>query len=141
MLSKFSLKYGYFILTVLSVLLLTCSSLAAGSFTVSASPASLSVAQGFNGTSTITTSINGGFNSSVILSVWGGASVSFTPTTIPAPGNGTSRMVVTVSGSTPVGSYSILVIASGGGIWTTTSVMLRSQPAVLRSPYPRRRLW
>src|SRR5208283_1673934 len=43
-------------------------------FTISASPASLSVAQGNQGTSTITTTISGGFNSAISLSASGAPS-------------------------------------------------------------------
>src|SRR5271157_1591588 len=63
----------------------------APNFTISASPASLSVQQGNQGTSTITTAVSGGFNSSISLSSSGapsGTTVSFNPSTIPAPGAG-----------------------------------------------------
>src|SRR5271157_875824 len=53
-------------------------------FTISAAPASLSVAAGNQGTSTITTAISGGFNSAISLSATGmpsGATVSFNPST------------------------------------------------------------
>ena len=40
-------------------------------FTISASPASFSVGQGNQGTSTITTTISGGFNSAISLSASG----------------------------------------------------------------------
>src|SRR5208283_18664 len=63
----------------------------APNFTLSASPASLSVAQGNQGTSTISTTISGGFNSAISLSASGapsGTTVSFNPSTITAPGLG-----------------------------------------------------
>ena len=72
---------------------------APGSFTISASPTSLSVAQGNQGTSTITTTISGGFNSAISLSASGvpsGTTVSFNPGSIPAPGSGNSSMTLTV---------------------------------------------
>src|SRR5208337_3429117 len=62
-----------------------------GSFTISASPASLSIPQGNQGTSTITTAISGGFNSPISLSASGmptGTTVSFNPPTITTPGAG-----------------------------------------------------
>ena len=40
-------------------------------FTISASPTSVSVVQGSNGTSTITTAVSGGFNSAIALSATG----------------------------------------------------------------------
>ncbi len=96
-------------------------------FTISASPASLSVQQGNQGTSTITTTISGGFNSAITLSASGvpsGTTVSFNPNPIPAPGSGSSTMTITVGGSTPVGSYPITVTGNGGGIQQNTTVTL-----------------
>ena len=99
----------------------------APNFTVSASPASLSVAQGKQGTSTITTAISGGFNSAISLSASGmpsGTTVSFNPATMPAPGSGNSTMTITVGASTPVGTYPITVTGNGGGIQQTATVTL-----------------
>jgi chitodextrinase len=100
---------------------------AAPNFTLSASPASLSVVQGNQGTSTITTTISGGFNGAISLSASGmpsGTTVSFNPGTIPAPGAGSSTMTITVGASTPVGTYPILVTGNGGGIQQTGTVTL-----------------
>ena len=97
------------------------------SFTISASPASLSVAQGNQGTSTITAAINGAFNSSISLSASGmpsGTTVNFNPQTIPAPGPGSSTMTITVGASAPVGTYPITVTGSGGGIQQNATVVL-----------------
>jgi uncharacterized membrane protein len=96
-------------------------------FTISASPASLSIQQGKPGTSTITTAISGGFNNAITLSVSGvpsGANVSFSPNPIPAPGNGSSTMTITVGSSTPTGTYPITVTGNGGGIQQNTTVTL-----------------
>ena len=96
-------------------------------FVITASPTSLTVAQGNHGTSTLTTTISGGFNSSISLSSTGapsGATVSFSPNPIPAPGSGTSTMTVTVGSSTPTGTYSIVVTASGGGIQQNAVISL-----------------
>src|SRR5437764_14863760 len=68
-------------------------------FTITAAPNSVSVAQGSNGSSTITTSVSGSFNNAIALSASGvpsGTTVSFSPTSIAAPGNGTSTMTITV---------------------------------------------
>ena len=100
---------------------------AAANFTISASPASLSVVQGNQGISTITTAISGGFNSAISLSVSGvpsGTSVSFNPQTIPAPGSGTSTMTITVGTSTSMGTYVITVTGNGGGVQQSVSVTL-----------------
>ncbi len=100
---------------------------AAPSFTISASPASLSVQQGNQGTSTITTAISGGFNNAITLSASGapsGTTVSFNPNPIPAPGSGNSTMTITVGSSTPLGTYPIIVTGDGGGIQQNTTVTL-----------------
>src|SRR5208337_1720070 len=88
-------------------------------FSISASPASLSIAQGNQGTSTLTTTVSGGFNSAITLSASGvpsGTTVSFNPNPIPAPGSGNSTMTVTVGASTVLGTYPITVTGNGGGI-------------------------
>ena len=96
-------------------------------FTISASPTSLSVMQGSPGTSTITTAVSGGFSSSISLSATGvpaGTTVSFNPTTIPAPGAGNSTMTITVGLTTPMGTYPITVTGTAGSIRHTVTVNL-----------------
>ncbi len=96
-------------------------------FAISASPASLSVAQGNQGSSTITTTVSGGFDSAIMLSASGvpsGTTVSFSPNPIPAPGSGDSSMTITVGGSTTPGTYPITVTGDGGGIQQNTTVTL-----------------
>ena len=96
-------------------------------FTISASPSSVSVAQGNAGTSTITTAVSGGFNNAIALSASGqpsGVTVAFNPTSIAAPGSGTSTMTMTVGASTAVGTYPITVTGTGGGTTHTTTVNL-----------------
>ena len=76
-------------------------------FTLSASPSSLNIAPGKQGTSAITTTLSGGFNSAISLSASGmpsGTTVSFNPTTIAAPGSGNSTMTITVGSSTAFGN-------------------------------------
>jgi hypothetical protein len=100
---------------------------AMGNFTISASPNSLTVAQGHQGTSTITTAISGGFNNSISLSASGvpsGTTVSFAPNPIPAPGSGNSTMSISVGGNTPAGTYPITVTGNGGGTQQSTTVTL-----------------
>ena len=99
----------------------------AGTFTISASPTSLTIAQGTQGTSTITTAISGNFNSSIALSASGlpsGAAATFNPISIPAPGNGSSTMTITVSSNTPTGTYPITVKGSGGGVQQSATVTM-----------------
>jgi subtilase family serine protease len=103
------------------------------SFTISASPSSLSVVQGSNGTSTITTAISGGFDSAIALSATGqptGVTVTFNPTSIAAPGSGTSTMTIAVASTTAAGTYTITVAGVGEGITQTTTVTLIVTSAV-----------
>ncbi len=100
---------------------------AAGSFTIAASPASVSVVQGNQAQSTITTTISGGFRNAITLSASGqptGTTVSFSPNPIPAPGGGSSIMTISVGASTPTGTYSILVTGSGGTVQQSTTLTL-----------------
>ena len=96
-------------------------------FTISASPTSVSVVQGGSGESTITTSVSGGFNSAVSLSATGqptGVTVSFSPTSIAAPGSGSSTMSMVVASTTVAGTYTITVSGTGGGTTHTATVSL-----------------
>lgn len=96
-------------------------------FTVSASPGSVSIQQGHSGSSTISTSSFGGFNSSISLSVSGapsGVTASFSTNPIAAPGNGSSTLNIAVGSTVATGTYALTVTATGGGITNTTSVSL-----------------
>ena len=87
-------------------------------FSISASPTALTIAQGGSGTSTITTTLSGNFNSSIALSASGlpaGATASFTPASIAAPGAGSSTLTISVGAATPVGTYNVVVNGTGGG--------------------------
>src|SRR6185437_14144285 len=87
-------------------------------FGISASPTSLSIVQGSNKTSTITTTVSGGFNSAVALSASGmptGVTAGFSPTSIAAPGSGSSTLTLTVGASVTPGTYPITVTGTGGG--------------------------
>ena len=64
---------------------------ATDNFSISPSPPALTIAQNASAGTTITTTISGGFNAGVSLSVSGlpaGALASFTPSSIAAPGAG-----------------------------------------------------
>jgi hypothetical protein len=69
-------------------------------FVLTASPGSTSLAQGTSVSSTISTAIAGGFNSSISLSVSGlptGVTASLTSSSIASPGNGSSTLKFTAS--------------------------------------------
>lgn len=94
-------------------------------FSLSASPASVSVAPGNAGSSTITSTVTGGFNATITLSASGqpsGVTVGFSPATI--TGAGSSTMTLTVGASTAAGTYTITVTGTSGSTVETTSVTL-----------------
>ncbi len=96
-------------------------------FSLSASPASISVQQGASGTVNVSTAAAGGFNSAVTLSASGlpsGASASFSPASIAAPGSGSSTLAISAGTSTPTASSPVTVTASGGGKSHSASVAL-----------------
>lgn len=99
----------------------------AADFSVSASPATLSLVQGTSGSSTVTTTVSGGFNSAISLSVSGlpsGVTASFSPTSIAAPGSGTSTLTLTASSTATVGTTNLTVTATGGGVTHTATISL-----------------
>jgi subtilase family serine protease len=106
---------------------LTVTATASPAFTLAASPTSVSVVQGSSGTSTITTTVSGGFDSGVALTASGqptGVTVSFNPTSIAAPGSGTSTMTMAVASTTATGTYTITVTGTGDSITHTATVSL-----------------
>ncbi|HEV2961705.1 MAG TPA: alkaline phosphatase family protein, partial [Candidatus Angelobacter sp.] len=106
---------------------LTIVSTAVPSFTVSASPTSVSVVQGSSGSSTISTTVSGGFNSAISLSIAGlpaGVTASFNPSTIAAPGSGSSTLTFAASSTATTGTVNVTVSATGGGITNSTTIAL-----------------
>ena len=95
-------------------------------FSLSASPASVSVGQGSLGKSTITSSVTGGFNSAISMSATGqptGVTIGFSPTSI--TGAGTSTITITVAPSTAIGIYTLTVNGTSGGKTETATVTLK----------------
>ncbi len=106
---------------------LTIGPSATPGFSLSANPASVSIAPGGSGNSTITSTIAGGFNAAVSLaasSVPSGVTATFTPASIPAPGSGSGTLTLAVSGSAAAGTYSITVTGTGGGASASTNIAL-----------------
>ena len=106
-------------------LLLALAGAPTAGFSLSASPSSVSVAQGASGTSTITSAITGGFDSSIALSATGqptGVTPTFNPTSI--TGAGTSTLTLAVAATTAPGTYTITVTGVSGSITQTTTVTL-----------------
>lgn len=94
-------------------------------FTLSTSPSSVSIAPGSAGSSTITSTVSGGFDSGVTLSASGqptGVTIGFSPSSI--TGTGTSTMSITVATGTTPGTYPITVTGTSGSTVETTTVSL-----------------
>jgi hypothetical protein len=96
-------------------------------FVLTASPTAVSVAQGGTKTTTVSTTVSGGFNSAVSLSATGlpaGVTAAFSPTSITAPGSGSSTLTFTASSTAATGISTITINASGGGLSHSTTVSL-----------------
>jgi cardiolipin synthase len=105
---------------------LTVKSGSTPSFSLSASPSSVSVTQGATGTSTITSTVSGGFDSTVSLAASGlpsGVTAAFSPASI-SGGAGSSTLTFTASGTATTGTSTVTITGTGGGVTATTSVAL-----------------
>ncbi|MGA9587633.1 MAG: protease pro-enzyme activation domain-containing protein [Terracidiphilus sp.] len=94
-------------------------------FSISASPASVSINPGSNGSTTINSAVTGGFTGSITLAASGqpsGVTVGFTTNPLSA-GNSTS-MTITVASGTAAGTYPITVTGTSGSTVETTTVSL-----------------
>jgi len=83
-------------------------------FSLGISPSSRSIKRGSSTTYTVSASSQGSFSGSVSLSVSGlpnGASASFTPTSVVAPGSATLK--ITTSNSAPRGTFVLTVTGTG----------------------------
>jgi hypothetical protein len=96
-------------------------------FSLSASPSATTIVRGNAGNVTVSTSALNGFNSSIALSASGqptGVTVGFSPSSIAAPGTGSSTMTITVGASTTPGTYTITVTGTDGASTHSTPVTL-----------------
>ena len=94
-------------------------------FTISASPASVSINPGSNGSTTISSAVTGGFSGSITLAASGqptGVTVGFTTNPLSA-GSSTSMTFTVAAGTTP-GTYPITVKGTSGSTVETTTVSL-----------------
>jgi hypothetical protein len=95
-----------------------------GSFTLGASPSSVTVARNNSAQFTITVTPAGGFSSDVALSASGvppQSSVTFNPATV-AGGNGTSNVTISIGRNTPRKTYTMTITGTGGGVTASASV-------------------
>src|ERR1700678_3764123 len=116
-------------LTASTTVALTVNSAATPNFTVSASPASVTVTQGASGTSTITITSTGGFNSATTLSASGlpsGVTAAFStnPVTPPANGSVTSTLTLTASASATVGTATVTITGTSGSTTHSATIAL-----------------
>ncbi|HEY6306572.1 MAG TPA: hypothetical protein VI488_08975 [Candidatus Angelobacter sp.] len=96
-------------------------------FSLSASPASVSVTQGNSGSSTITVTPTGGFTGSVTLSASGlpsGVTASFGTN----PTKSTSVVTFTASSTSTVGTSTVTITGTSGTLTHTTTVSLTVNP-------------
>jgi subtilase family serine protease len=116
-------------LTATTTVSLTVNAASSPNFSVSASPASVTVTPGASGTSTITVTSTGGFNSATTLSASGlpsGVTATFStnPVTPPANGTATSTLTLTASSAATVGTATITITGTSGSTTHTTTVAL-----------------
>src|SRR5258708_222298 len=96
-----------------------CGGTATPDFTIAASPNSLTITQGSNGTSTITITSLNGFNSATTLSATGlpsGVTAAFSanPVTPPANGSATSTLTLTASSTATTGTATVTDTGTSG---------------------------
>ena len=114
--------------TLTSSTTFTLTVTAKAGFTLAASPAALSIAQGATGTSTISVSDVGGFTGSVALSnstLPTGVTSAFAPASTAS----TSSLAFTVGKTALPGTYPITVTGTSGTLTATTTVSLTVTPA------------
>jgi hypothetical protein len=106
-------------------------------FTLSASPESVSVAEGSTGTSTITVAPLNGFTGSVTLAATGlpsGVTAAFNPN----PTTTTSTLTLTASASASTGTSTVTITGTSGSLTASTTVSLTvtgsSSPVVTLTP-------
>jgi uncharacterized membrane protein len=92
-------------------------------FTLSASPASLTVTQGSSGNSTITVTPSGGFTGSVNLSASGLPS-GVTTTFGTNPTTSTSVVTLAASGTATTGTFTVTITGTSGTLTHTTTISL-----------------
>jgi subtilase family serine protease len=89
---------------------------------VSISPTAKGIEVGTTATFKVTTTVSGGFDSAVTLAVSGlgnDMTATFSPSTIPAPGAGTSALEIAVGSQALAKRYTLTISASGAGVTGT----------------------
>src|SRR5581483_7314577 len=103
--------------------------LSVADYSLSATPSSSTVVVGNSASYTVTGIDNNGFTGNISLSASGlpgGASASFSPSSIPA--GGSSTLIVATSAATTPGVYTLTISGSSGGLVRTKTVSLTVNP-------------
>jgi subtilase family serine protease len=99
----------------------------AGDYALSASPSSLTIAQGAKGTSAVNVNPLNGFNGSVSLSA-SGLPIGVTAAFNPASTTSASTLTLTASSAAPLGTFPITVTGASGALSHSTTVSLTVMP-------------
>ncbi|MBJ6724296.1 protease pro-enzyme activation domain-containing protein [Geomesophilobacter sediminis] len=100
-------------------------------FALAAAPVTLTIPQRSSATTTVTSTVYGNFNSAVALSATSlpaGVTAGFAPSSITAPGAGSSLLTLSVAATTVPGSYQVLLTGSGGANTHTIPVSITVVP-------------
>ncbi|MBZ5686352.1 MAG: hypothetical protein LAP86_15080 [Acidobacteriia bacterium] len=114
---------------------LTVNTAAQPNFTIGASPSSVAVTQGGNGTSTVTITSQNSFSSATTLSASGlpsGVTAAFStnPVTPPANGSATSTLTLTASATATTGTATVTVTGTSGSLTHSTTISLTVNSSV-----------
>jgi len=104
---------------------LTVAGQQTGSFSLSVSPSSGYLDRGQSGYAVVTSTVSGGFDSAISFSATGvpsGVTYSFSPSSLAAPGSGSTDFNLTVSRSASTGTYTITVTGTGGNQTHSTTL-------------------
>ncbi len=99
----------------------------APALTLSASASPISLLPGTSGTITITSATNSALNSAVALKATGlptGVTAAFKPSSISAPGSGSSVLTLTTTSKASPGIYTVVVTATAGSISSSAQFTL-----------------
>ncbi len=110
-----------------ATLSLNVTSTSGANFTVAVSPTSGSLPRGYYGIATVTTTVSGGFSAPVTFTASGqgpGTVVFFSPASLAAPGSGSVSMYIECYSNATLGTFPIVVTATGGGKTHTATITL-----------------
>jgi PKD repeat protein len=106
--------------------------LAAGpDFAVAVPGGAMTTAQLASAATVVRTTVSGGFNAAVALSVTGlpaGVSATFAPATIPAPGAGGATLKLAAGAAAPVGTYTLTVKGTAAAVIRSATVSFTVAP-------------